>query len=405
MKLPLFARHFEELSRSAIAPALCDRNFYSLDGEAAVERLLYGRLVSRQRDGTLATAIRQRYAHLAAGAWGCRSLDPFAGWQEMGWTQLKPDRPQASEGSERQSFEAPLGEPSRAYLLDVPRPQWDAIAAGCNLYVAPDETGNFWQWLLAHPEVPLFLTAGSTAAASLLSAGYAAIGIPRPALGWYPRGTCEHRQLLPELALFAPGRACFLAFGDTAATPQADILGQLLWQQGLAAAVKRVSWSALEECEVDRLVALWGIGAFARAAIAAADVLEFPLDAALSRGDAALDCQFLAAGERPEAIALHLLELQQLGRPAIFITRRERLAHWLAARFGVGCAREWDEEGSRILTLFVNAPQLGPGPGREPAVIFDLAVPIALSENGDFQAWQAEWRDRAPEEECPDERP
>ncbi|MEQ9358266.1 plasmid replication protein, CyRepA1 family [Coleofasciculus chthonoplastes] len=127
-------------------------------------------------------------------------------------------------------------------------------------------SGEFWQWLIAHPEIPLCITEGAKKAGTLLTAGYAAIALPGVFGGYrVPRDEQGNRigksRLIPQLLKLAtPGRTIYIAFDQdtkpsTIKAVNAAIrqLGYLLTQKGCS--VKVISWHPDQGKGVDDLIA------------------------------------------------------------------------------------------------------------------------------------------------------
>ncbi|MEQ8466629.1 plasmid replication protein, CyRepA1 family [Coleofasciculus sp. E1-EBD-02] len=127
-------------------------------------------------------------------------------------------------------------------------------------------SGGFWQWLIAHPEIPLCITEGAKKAGTLLTAGYAAIALPGVFGGYrVPRDEQGNRigksRLIPQLLKLAtPGRTIYIAFDQdtkpsTIKAVNAAIrqLGYLLTQKGCS--VKIISWHPDQGKGVDDLIA------------------------------------------------------------------------------------------------------------------------------------------------------
>ncbi|MEQ8998253.1 MAG: plasmid replication protein, CyRepA1 family [Coleofasciculus sp. B1-GNL1-01] len=127
-------------------------------------------------------------------------------------------------------------------------------------------SGKFWQWLIAHPEIPLCITEGAKKAGALLTAGYAAIALPGVFGGYrVPRDEQGNRigksRLIPQLLKLAtPGRTIYIAFDQdtkpsTIKAVNAAIrqLGYLLTQKGCS--VKIISWHPDQGKGVDDLIA------------------------------------------------------------------------------------------------------------------------------------------------------
>ncbi|MEO0854814.1 MAG: DUF3854 domain-containing protein, partial [Cyanobacteria bacterium J06648_11] len=198
--------HCVELYRdSAIAADLIALNFRSVRGEETYRRVCYSEQLSRTRDGALSDRVRQRYVHLTKGGWWCSGLDPLDTWKPMQWGCFKPDRPRLSpEKGKPIKYEHPVKTPTRVFVLDVPERIWEKVARSYGLTMPRDRQAGFWAWV-QQERVPIVLVEGAKKAASLLSAGYAAIALPgiwngrRKATGGKPE------RLIPELQAFVSG--------------------------------------------------------------------------------------------------------------------------------------------------------------------------------------------------------
>lgn len=79
-------------------------------------------------------------------------------------------------------YETPKGAGSRAYRPPINRETFRAICRrhGLDFDTARakrDEIGSFWEWVAAHPELPIIITEGAKKALCLLSNGYIAIAL------------------------------------------------------------------------------------------------------------------------------------------------------------------------------------------------------------------------------------
>jgi hypothetical protein len=162
--------------------------------------------------------ILKKYAHIEDGGWWASGRDPLTGEDEL-WGCFKPDKPRidATKGS-YQKYEHPLKATATLFALRVPLPVWEKVAKRYNVpipdNVAVDAKGEalgFWAWVIANPKVDVILTEGVKKAASLLSLGFAAIGLPG-IWGGYRRNEGKP-CLLPQLDVFAKGgRKFYFAF-------------------------------------------------------------------------------------------------------------------------------------------------------------------------------------------------
>ncbi|WP_206817895.1 plasmid replication protein, CyRepA1 family, partial [Chroococcus sp. FPU101] len=187
--------HYQEFLLSAIAPELIELNFKSLSGNEAYEHLLYGLPDDERRnDGRLRDNWLKRYSHLNDGGWWCGTIDPITG-KESDWGCFKPDKPRIDhEKGKPIKYEHPPKVPTEAFFLNVTWGIGLKIATKCGLedsykermakaigiatietFLKTEDTG-FWQWVIAM-RVPIIPTEGVKKTASLLSAGYCAVGL------------------------------------------------------------------------------------------------------------------------------------------------------------------------------------------------------------------------------------
>ncbi|MBE9052760.1 DUF3854 domain-containing protein [Nostocales cyanobacterium LEGE 11386] len=221
--------HWQEIVEgSAIDPDIASRNFKSLQHDSveqaneAWEYLMYSNKISRRNDGRLRDGDLNRYQHLEKGGWWCNAgVDPrsFSDLQpgdkpdEKLWGCFKPNEPRAKRDDYGQiiegkfiKYEHPPKTDLSIFLLDVP----DHIAeriydkAGVNP-TESDRASGFWYCVWKH-DVPVTITEGAKKAASILSQGEAAIGLPGIYAGYRSKdeqGNEIPPKLHPELAVFA----------------------------------------------------------------------------------------------------------------------------------------------------------------------------------------------------------
>jgi hypothetical protein len=216
--------HWEEWLKSGVAPELIVNNIRSLAGTTPYEYLLYGLPDGERRnDGRLRDCWLRRYAHVEQGGWWCSGVEPLTG-EPMLWGCFKPDRPRLDfEQRKKIKYEHPPKTPTRAFFLSVSDDLWSQVANRYNLL--PAYTGGlhrfvndgkftwtrfgfeFWQWVLARPELPVIIVEGAKKAACLLSLGYIAIALPGIFNGRRvtrdESGKIYAESLIPDLELFA----------------------------------------------------------------------------------------------------------------------------------------------------------------------------------------------------------
>ena len=214
--------HLGEWKASGVDEELTELNVVSLQGTSPAEYLLYSNSIPRRNDGRISEGFLQRYAHTDAGGWWCSGIDVLSGEEDI-WGCFKPDLPR-NDRSKIIKYEHPPKTATGLFALKVPLKLWYKIADRSGITIADEQIDRssadfgFWQWAIAHPEVPLCLTEGAKKAGALLSAGYAALALPGINNG-YRTPKDEHGKrsgqshLIPQLAKLAtPGRKIYLVF-------------------------------------------------------------------------------------------------------------------------------------------------------------------------------------------------
>ncbi|AUB44622.1 ATP-dependent exoDNAse (plasmid) [Nostoc flagelliforme CCNUN1] len=216
--------HWQELVEgSGIAPEIVELNFKSLHLDPiefeheAWEYLMYSPELERINTGRLSTGMLNKYSHLEDGGWWCNAgVDPrsFASLQpsqkptEKIWGCYKPNnkREKLDNPGKFIKYEHPPKTGLSIFLLDVPINIARQIyeSAGVEPSIS-DRTSGFWYCVWKH-NVPVTLTEGAKKAASLLSQGEAAIGLPGIYAGYRSKDGLGN-QIVPvlhdELAVFA----------------------------------------------------------------------------------------------------------------------------------------------------------------------------------------------------------
>lgn len=203
--------HWQEWLASGVAPDLIAANVLSLSDQQAYDYLCYSNQLDRRNDGRLTDRWLKRYTHTEQGGWWCAGVDPLQPEETMLWGCFKPDCPRIDAEGKVIKYEHPPKTPTRAFFLKLPDRLWQQIAdrwripLPCSLSTAPSELGlNFWQWVFAHPELPIVITEGAKKAGALLTAGYVAIALPGIFNGRRvsrnEQGRIWQEQLIPELS-------------------------------------------------------------------------------------------------------------------------------------------------------------------------------------------------------------
>lgn len=267
--------YLQEWGNSCVDSQLTSLNVSVLEGPRPLDYLLYSETIPRRNDGRVTHRILKRYEHTQQGGWWCSGIDILTGSDDL-WGCFKPKQPRYSlDKGKLIKYEHPLQTPTGLFVLRVPLSIWQRIAVRYQLDVLPTDITQeqsdlgFWQWLMAHPSIPLCITEGAKKAGALLTAGYAAVALPGIFGGYrVPRDEQGNRigksRLIPQLAVLATqGRPIYLAFDQdfkptTIKTVSAAIrqLGYLLAQQRCP--VNVMTWNPELGKGVDDLIATHG---------------------------------------------------------------------------------------------------------------------------------------------------
>jgi hypothetical protein len=274
--------HLLEWGNSCVDDQLIRLNVTSLTGQDPYDYLLYSDTISRCNNGRVKNHILKRYQHVEQGGWWCSGIDLLTGRDDL-WGCFKPSQPRYNLSKRRPiKYEHPPKTPTSLFALRLPQLIWQRIATRYQLEVLPCDIDpkkpdlGFWQWLIAHPSVPLCITEGAKKAGALLTAGYAAIALPG-VFGGYRVKRDENgnrigkSRLIPQLLKLAThNRPIYLAFDQdskptTIKTVNAAIrqLGYLLKRQGCS--VKVITWASELGKGVDDLIATHSQEAFDQA--------------------------------------------------------------------------------------------------------------------------------------------
>jgi hypothetical protein len=282
----LDARHYQELKDSAISDSIIDNNFHSIYGELGYELLLSDAIsqlgegkVVPQSDQYVTQDIKKYYKlykHCLDGGWWCCGADPLNNWESMNWGCFKPNQPRLNQENKIIKYEHPYKSPTRAFFLVPGRGDWELIAGKAGVSIGDYE--NFWLWVKDN-NLPIIITEGAKKAASLLSNGYVAIGIPGIYNGHRKDKESSKRYLIPELEVFADGRNFTICFdSDTKANAKKNTeiatsqLGGLLRKKKCRVAI--ATWNYPYK-GIDDLIAVHGrdtLDTVVRGAIALEDL-------------------------------------------------------------------------------------------------------------------------------------
>ncbi|WP_341531968.1 plasmid replication protein, CyRepA1 family (plasmid) [Nostoc sp. UHCC 0302] len=220
----LTATEYHELTvGSAIHPALVERNFFHIEGESVYDFLFISDKIPRKNAGRVTDAYIRQYQHLLLGGTWIQSLDPFKNWQPMEWGRIKPNLPRMDwEKGKPVKYESPPKTANRVTYFDVADPVWDLVVKryGVKRHLELlalrllDQLNPliFWEWIIAHPEIPVILCEGEKKAACLLSMGYVAIALPGIWNGRVGKRDFDERLHPDLLPLAQPGRKFIILF-------------------------------------------------------------------------------------------------------------------------------------------------------------------------------------------------
>jgi conjugative relaxase-like TrwC/TraI family protein len=289
-KIPHFIepKDWQEFENSAIHPEIAALNFESLQfnyagGEhEAWERLMISLRLKRTNTGRLTEGFIKAYSHLDAGGWWCDAgvdarsfadLTPGDKPLSKRWGCYKPNTPRPKKDDDGQiisgkfiKYEHPPKVELSIFLLDIPDEIAERIYSKHKVNPTQQERkSGFWYCVWKH-NIPCAIAEGAKKAASLLSQGHAAIGLPGISAGYRtPKDEFGKRigksYLHEELAVFAtPGREIKFCF-DYETKPETklhierdiSVTGGLLQKSG--AKVKVISLPGPDKGVDDLLVA------------------------------------------------------------------------------------------------------------------------------------------------------
>ncbi len=283
----LTAAEYQEFHRgSGIHPDLIVLNFFHLEGNVALDRILISDQLKRINTGAISYSVLKRYRHIEAGGWWVSGVDLLNNYTDDLWGQFKPLQPRLSADKGKIiKYEAPPKHPTGVIALKVSQLLWHTIAKHNKVkrYLSPlalrlsDRSSpvSFWEWIVTNPAIPLIITEGAKKAAALLSLGYVAIALPGIFNGYRQPKDEFGRQtglakLIPQLQVFAtPGRTIYFAFDqDTKASTIANV-NKAIAKTGKLFAKAEVNVKVIRWPEpakgVDDLIVNHGVEAFHQA--------------------------------------------------------------------------------------------------------------------------------------------
>ncbi|WP_375494253.1 MobF family relaxase, partial [uncultured Nostoc sp.] len=260
-------KHWQEFENSAIHPEIAALNFESLQfnyagGEhEAWERLMVSEKLNRTNTGRLTQGFINAYSHLDAGGWWCDAgvdarsfadLTPGDKPAIKRWGCYKPNTPRPKKDEENQviegkfiKYEHPPKVELSIFLLNVPEDIAERIYSKHKVNPTQQERqSGFWYCVWKH-NIPTAIAEGAKKAASLLSQGHAAIGLPGISAGYRtPKDEFGKKigksYLHEELAVFATQGRVFKFCFDYETKPETklhierdiSVTGRLLQEAG-----------------------------------------------------------------------------------------------------------------------------------------------------------------------------
>ena len=373
--------YLDEWKQSGVDPELVRLNVVALDGTEAYDYLCYSDKLPRRNDGRLASGMLKRYAHVESGGWWCSGTNLLTGTDDL-WGCFKPELPRVAGDRDKPiKYEHPPKVETGVFALRVPVAIWRRIAERAELKF--DENWidrsrhdfGFWAWLRETPSVPVCITEGAKKAGALLSAGYAAIGLPgidngiRTPRDENGRRTGTSHTIAQISALTQNARPVYIAFDrDTkpntvrAVNSAIRRLGYLISQSG--SPVRVVTWSPEDGKGADDLIVARGTEAFDRAFTDALslDTWKAQLLGQLSyRVDIDLEARYLPAAiaipddarlvaiqspkgtGKTEAIGQWVQQAIARGQRVLVVGHRVQLVEALCRRFGLPYVTEIED--------------------------------------------------------------
>lgn len=176
--------HYQQLEESAISDEIKGLNFWSANWNQVQNFLLQGDNLDRINNGRVASYLLNSVKELGSGL-VCMNGTDLATLEPSTLGVIKPDKPRNDEDGDPIKYETPRKTGIHVFALNPGIKIWELIGQAHNIDLPSgyndledSEIGvEFWKWVDANPSIPIPITEGSKKAASLLSLGYAAIGL------------------------------------------------------------------------------------------------------------------------------------------------------------------------------------------------------------------------------------
>jgi hypothetical protein len=371
--------HWDEwVVSSAIDPHLTALNLASLNGLAPYEQLFYSDQINRLNTGRLPSWILKKYSHIEQGGWWANGVDPLTGEDDL-WGCFKPDKPRIDHTKGKyQKYEHPLKAPTTLFALKVSDVIWQKVAERYGVEILPTDIDErradrgFWKWIMTRPEIPIVLTEGAKKAASLLSQGFVAIGLPG-IWGAYRRNDGSP-SLIPQVEGFAAkDRQVYFAFDQDEKRSTRQNNRKALWHTGKllkerGCHVRIVAWEPQIKGADDLIVAKGAkhFTACYQKALAFEDWMADGLRELNYKPDLRLDSRTKYIGEfasppnakliclkspkgsgKTEWLVKVCANAQNRGQKVLVLTHRTQLGKALCERFGIDYVEELGESETK----------------------------------------------------------
>ncbi len=383
--------HLKELvNGSGIDLHLVKLNFRSLEAKNAYDYLFISELIPRTNTGIVKSSWLQRYAHVSAGGWWCSGVDVLNNWHMMEWGCFKPNQPRINEKGKSIKYEHPPCTPTRIFCLRVPLQVWEQVAERYNVKlpevaIAHDGAAiGFWKWVMEN-NIPVIFCEGVKKAATLLTQGYAAIGVPGITSGYRvvkdKFGKVIRRQLIPDLAAFCiTKRTIYICFDFETELKKTNAVNNAISQLGLLFQEKNCPVQVIElpgmEKGVDEFIVAKGAAAFDKIYRQSLDLeiylahikphtnLTFPPALTVNRrylGEIPFPTSGLvgvkSAKGTGKTTALQEVVKQALNRnkPVLLITHRIQLGRFLCEKVGIKWGVGYQEWGIQNTGLCIDS--------------------------------------------------
>lgn len=209
--------------------------------------------------------------------------------------QAKAENPRFDSKQQKlRKYDTPAGNGSRAYLPPIPPSIRARISERHGVNFPSDS--SFWDFVAAHPEIPLVITEGGKKSLCLLSFGYVAISLYGVNGGYLTNeriGGEKIRKLKPELIsdlqrFVRLGRRVILAFDqDETAEKRSKVAAALTKFGGLLAAagcdVEIASWNGQDGKGIDDLIIKCSVSAWEKSCSEAVSFAQWFLSYQLAR--------------------------------------------------------------------------------------------------------------------------